>query len=152
MSLVRWDPMREFEDVSNRLNRLFSTSMLGSTMTTGAQEMTATPDWSPTVDVIETPEDYQIKLELPEVRRDDVRLSVMDGVLRVEGERKSEKEERGRRYHRIERQYGSFSRAFSLPDNVDAARIHADFKDGVLRVAMPKTAATAHKAMTIKIS
>lgn len=152
MSLVRWDPFRELEDVNNRLNRIFGRSTLGAALTAGGQEMVATPDWTPSVDVVETSEDFQIRADLPDVKRENIRLTVSDGVLRLEGERRGEKEEKGRRYHRVERHYGSFLRTFTLPENIDAAKIHADFKDGVLHVAVPKTAAAAPRAMTIKIA
>lgn len=149
MSLVRWDPFRELEDMNHRLNRFFGRPLLGPQ---GAQEMAALPDWSPSVDVVETPEEYLIKAELPEVKKDDVKLSVSDGVLRLSGERKQEKEEKGKKYHRVERFYGSFLRSFALPDNVDAAKVRAEFKDGMLTVHLAKTAAPAPKATDIKIT
>jgi HSP20 family protein len=149
MSLVRWDPFRELEDMSNHLNRIFGRSTLSVPST---QEITSMPDWNPSVDIAETPEEYQIKAELPEVKREDVHLSVADGVLRLTGERKQEREEKGRKYHRVERHYGAFTRAFTLPENVDASRIRADFKDGMLSVRMPKAAVMASKTTEIKIA
>lgn len=152
MGLVRWDPFRELEDVSNRLNRIFARSMSGATPMSGPQDTMTMSDWTPSVDVIETPEEYQIKAELPEVRRDDVKLSVTDHVLRLEGERRTEKEEKHKRFHRVERSYGSFMRTFALPENVDVAKIRAEFKDGMLYVRVPKTASSATKATNIKIA
>lgn len=151
MSLVRWDPFRELEDMSNRLNRIFGRSITGTMSAPGGQEMMSMPDWTPSVDVVETPEEYQIKVELPEVKREDVKLSVTDHTLRIEGERKAEKEEKGKKYHRVERFHGTFLRTFTLPQNVDAAKIHAEFKDGMLNVRMLKVAAPAPKAVEIKV-
>ncbi len=152
MSLVRWDPFRELEDMSNRLNRFFGRSMLGVGSTQGSHEMMSVPDWTPTVDIVETPEEYMIKADLPEMRREDVKISMADHVLRIEGERKAEKEEKGRKYHRVERYYGSFMRTFTVPENVDGTKIRAEYKDGVLNVRLPKTAAHAPKAVDIKIT
>jgi len=108
-------------------------------------------DWSPTVDIVETPEEFQIKAELPEVKKEDVKVSVDGGVLRIEGERKQEKEEKGKKYHRIERSYGSFLRTFRLPDNVDEGKVQADFKDGVLCVRLHKAEKTKPKAIEVKV-
>jgi len=91
------------------------------------------------VEVAETPEEYLVKVELPGVPRDDVRVSVEEGVLRIEGERRFEKEEGGKRFHRVERSYGSFARSFVAPDDVDAGKVTATFKDGVLSVHLPKS-------------
>lgn len=146
MSLVQWDPFRELEDVSNRLNRVFGRSSLFK----GDGAMT-TFDWAPSVDVSETAEEYQIKAELPEVKKEDVKVSVDSGVLRIEGERKQEKEEKGKKWHRVERSYGSFLRTFSLPDAVDDSKVRADFKDGILNVRIPKSKESKPKALQVKI-
>lgn len=149
MSLVRWDPFRELEDMSQRLNRVFGRSLLSPAT---SPEMTAMPDWAPSVDIVETPEEYQIKAELPEVKKEDVKLSVANGMLRIEGERKAEKEEKGKKYHRIERYHGTFMRSFTLPENIDDTKVHAEFKDGMLNVRIPKTAKAAPRAVDIKIT
>jgi HSP20 family protein len=148
MSLVRWDPFRELEDVSHRLNRVFGRSMLG---TGGTQDVMTMADWAPSVDIAETTEEYQIKVELPEVRREDVKLSVAQGILRIEGERKAEKEDKGKRFHRVERFHGTFLRTFTVPDNVDDAKIKAEFKDGVLNVHLPKSEKATPRTVDIKI-
>lgn len=150
MSLVRWDPFRDLEDMNNRMNAMFGGAMAPFGART--QGLVASTEWSPSVDISETPQEFHIKVELPEVKREDVKLSVTEGVLRVSGERKQEKEEKGVKYHRTERFYGSFMRAFTLPDNVDATRISATFKDGVLNVGLPKIERPAPKATEIKIT
>jgi HSP20 family protein len=137
MSIVRWDPFRELEDMSERLNRVFGRSGLTRGEPASKDTMTVF-DWSPTVDIVETPEEFQIKAELPEVKKEDVKVSVDRGVLRIEGERKQEKEEKGKKYHRLERSYGSFLRTFTLPDTVDETKVQAEFKDGMLNVRLHK--------------
>lgn len=137
--------------MSNRLNRVFGRSLLGP-MKGGSQEMVSMPDWAPAVDIVETPEEFVVKAELPEMKKEDVKVSVTGDVLSIEGERKQEKEEKGRKFHRVERTYGTFLRTFALPENVDGAKIRAEFKDGMLQVRMPKTEAPASKTTAIKIS
>ena len=149
MSLVRWDPFRELEEMSSRLNRVFGHSLVPRSAE-GAKDTMAMFDWSPTVDIAETPEEFQIKAELPEVKKDDVKVSVENGILRLEGERKHEKEEKGKKFHRVERSYGSFLRSFTLPENVDDTKVQAEFKDGVLNVRLPKAPAKP-KAKSIEV-
>jgi HSP20 family protein len=151
MSITRWDPIRELEDMSDRLNRAFGRSALTRGEAASKDAMTVF-DWSPTVDVIETPEEFLIKAELPEVKKDDVSVSVDGGVLRIQGERKHEKDERGKRYHRVERSYGSFLRSFTLPDNVDETQVQAEFKDGVLNVRLRKVEKAKPKSIEVKVA
>jgi HSP20 family protein len=149
MAIARWDPFRELETVSDRLNRLFGrTSLLGE----ASGESLATSDWSPAVDVAETPDEYVVKAELPAVRKEDVKVSVEGGVLRIAGEREQEKEEQSQRFHRVERVYGSFMRSFGLPDSVDEAKLNAEFKDGLLTVHLPKAKPSKPRSVDIKIS
>ena len=152
MSITRWDPFRELQDMSDHLNRLFGRSALTRTVGDGAKDALTAVDWAPSVDIAETPEEFLIKAELPEIKKEDVKVSVDGGVLRIEGERKQEKEEKGKKFHRIERSYGSFLRSFTLPDSIDASKVHAEFKDGVLNVRLPKSPAAKPKAVEIKVS
>lgn len=147
MSIVTWDPFRELEDMNNRLNRMFSRSL--PARDTSKDALTVF-DWAPTVDIAETAEDYQIKAELPEVKKEDIKVSVDNNVLRIEGERKQEKEEKGKKWHRVERSYGSFLRTFTLPENADGAKMSAEYKNGVLNVHLPKTAKPAPKTIEVK--
>lgn len=149
MSLTHWDPFRELEDISNRLNRTFGRSALQRTQ--GSRDALTFADWVPSVDVAETAEDFQIKVELPEVKREDIKVQVDNGVLRIEGERRQEKEEKGKKYHRVERSYGSFLRSFTLPENVQGERVAAEFKDGVLQVRLPKSQQSKPKALEVKV-
>lgn len=150
MAIVKWDPFRELEEMSDRLNRVFNRPAVSRTGN-GKETMTAA-DWSPVVDVLETEKEYVIKAELPEVKKDDVKITVQDGVLTIQGERKSETEDKGRRFHRIERSYGSFVRSFSMPDFVDEAGVSAEFKDGVLNLHLPKTEKARPRAIEVKVS
>jgi HSP20 family protein len=153
MSIVRWDPFRELEDMSDRLNRVFGRSAVAATRgNADAREGFLSFDWAPSVDIAETPEAFEIKAELPDVKKEDVKVSVEDGQLRISGERKQEKEEKGKRFHRVERSYGSFMRSFALPENVDDAKLSAEYKDGVLKVLLPKTEKAKPKAIAVKVS
>jgi HSP20 family protein len=92
-----------------------------------------------------------IKAEIPDVKKEDVQVSVDNGVMTIKGERRQEKEEKGKKFHRIERQYGSFRRSFSLPENVDTGAISASFKDGLLTVELPKTTKSKPKSIAVAI-
>jgi len=148
MTLVRWDPFRELEEMSDRLNRAFTRPVLRN----GGKEHLTVADWVPTVDISETDGEYLIKAELPEVSKEDVNVTVEDGVLTLQGERRQEKEEKGKRYHRVERSYGSFVRSFTLPESVDEGAVKAEYKDGVLNLHLPKTEKVKPKAIDVKVA
>jgi HSP20 family protein len=147
MAIVRWDPFHELQDMQTRLNSLF-----GARAWPRFDEDETFADWRPAVDVQETDQEYLIKADLPEVKKDDVKVEVREGMLTVQGERKSEKEEKGKKFHKIEREYGKFVRRFALPAQVDAAKVQAEFKDGVLNVHLPKSATAVSKAIDVKVS
>jgi HSP20 family protein len=141
--------------MSDRLNRVFAglgRPALPRTNGPEGREALTVPDWAPVVDITETDNEYLIKAEIPEVKRDDVKVSVQNGVLTLQGERKKEKEEKGKKFHRVERYYGSFLRTFSVPDNVDETKVVAEFKDGVLNVHLPKTEKAKPKAIEVKVA
>jgi HSP20 family protein len=150
-SITRWDPIRELDEMHSRLERLFG--RLPSRRGDGGKEETMTvAEWTPLVDIAEDEKEYLITAELPQVKKEEVKLTVERGVLTLTGERKFEKEEKGRKYHRIERAYGSFVRSFSVPDDADSGKVTADFKDGVLRVHLPKSEKAQPKAIDIKVA
>lgn len=132
---TRWDPLREMEDMMRGMQRLF-----GGSTPRSEESMTLT-QWSPTVDIGESEKEFVVKAELPEIRKEDIKVSVEDGVLSICGERKVDKEEKGLKFHRVERAYGRFERCFSLPDEADAEKITSEYKDGVLTVHLPKNPA-----------
>jgi HSP20 family protein len=148
MALVRWDPFRELEGMQSRLNRLFGDPPLSRA---GGDGMSFS-GWSPAVDVQETDNEYVIKADLPDVKKEDVKVELLDGALTIEGERQQEKEEKGKKFHKIEREYGKFLRRFALPTEVDPSKVQAEFKNGVLNVHLPKSATAKPKAIDVKVS
>jgi HSP20 family protein len=148
MNLVRWDPFRELENMSTQLSRL-----VGATPARRAGENDGAffADWAPAMDVQETDKEYLIKADLPDVKKEDVKVGIDDGILSVEGERKQEKEEKGKKFHRIERAYGKFVRRMAVPTDVDTTKVAAEFKDGVLNVHLPKTPEAKPRMVDVKV-
>ena len=138
------------DDIHDRLFNLLKNSQARNS--NGEQESMTVSEWTPLVDITEDEKEYLIKAELPEVKKEDVKVTVENGMLTISGERKIEKEEKGKRYHRVERAYGSFVRSFSLPDNIDSNKVNADFKDGVLRVHVAKSEHARPKQIEVKVS
>lgn len=148
--LSRWNPWKEMEQMQNRLASMWSLDPLRANG--GKEESLAIADWSPRVDIVEDEKEILVKAELPEMKKEDVKVEVDQGVLMVSGERKMEKEEKNKKYHRVEREYGSFMRSFTLPAEVIADKVTADFKDGVLTVHLPKDAKAGAKTVEIKVN
>lgn len=145
-TLTRWDPAREFEDMAERMNRLATRSAAGT------EEALVTADWAPIVDIQETDKEYLVKAELPEVKKEDVKVTIKDGVLTLEGERRQEKEEKNKKFHRVERSYGKFVRCFTMPEDADEQSVQAEFKDGVLNVHLAKSEAARPKTVEVKVA
>jgi HSP20 family protein len=147
-AMTRWDPFKEVEELHRRLNALLSLNPRRG----GEEKETMTvSEWMPIVDITEDDKEFLIKAELPEVRKEDVKVTVENGVLTISGERKFEKEEKGRRYHRIERAYGNFARSFAVPDDADPAKVKAEFKDGVLAVHLAKSEKARPRSIDVKV-
>ena len=149
-ALTRWDPFKEMEDLQNRLSGVFGRAP--QRRGNGEEESITVLEWEPLVDIIEDDKEYIIKTELPEVKKEDVRVSVENGVLTITGERKFEKEEKNKKYHRVERAYGSFARSFTLPEVAEADKVNAEFKDGVLKVHLPKSEKAKPKQIEVKVA
>lgn len=149
MNLVRWNPLRELEEMSERLNRVIARQ---DTRGSNGKEVMTVADWVPSVDISETDEAFHIAAELPEVKKEDVKVTLENGVLTLQGERKEEREEKGRKIHRIERSYGQFVRSFTLPDGVDDTKVKAEFKEGVLHLHLPKSEKAKPKAIEVKVA
>jgi len=145
MSLIRWEPFTAMDDIFNRFPNL-----LGRWPRVSANPEAAL-DWSPSVDISETGQEYLIRATLPAVKKEDVEITVDDGMLTLSGERRQQEEQKDEKFHKVESFYGSFSRTFTLPDAIDAAAIRAESKEGVLTIHVPKTRLEARKPTTIKV-
>lgn len=147
-TLTRWNPVNEFEDLMNRYNRMF-----GLTRPTEREgkDLFSRSDWAPAVDIKETPEAFVIEAELPGMNKEDVKVTVHEGVLSIQGERRNEEETKDKKHHRIERFYGSFLRRFTLPDNVDENSVKASFKDGMLTLTLQKAEPKEPKAIEVDV-
>lgn len=143
MAIVRWSPARELAGMEiDRLNRMFA-DLYGEAFGQA---------WIPPVDIYET-DDHEVvlKAELPDLKREDINLTFENGVLTIKGERKLEQDARRESYHRSERHYGSFSRSFTLPNTIDASRINAAYKDGVLTVRLPQREEAKPKQINVSV-
>ena len=133
MRVIKWEPFRDVDDVFDR----FVAETLRR-WPRQAAEVQAALDWAPAADVSETEAEYLIKADLPEVRKEDVSITVQDGVLTLSGERRQEVRAENEKVHRVERAYGSFARRFALPENADEQSIRAESRDGVILIHIPK--------------
>jgi HSP20 family protein len=147
--IARWDPFKELEDMERRLSTWFGRPVRRRG---GEKEAITVAEWSPLVDIEENEKEYLIKAELPEIKKEDVKVTVENDVLTIAGERKFEKEEKGKKYHRIERSYGSFVRSFALPEDSDGTKVSAEYKDGVLCIHLPKSEKAKPKAIEVKVA
>jgi len=151
-ALTRWNPFKEMEELQRRLASVFDLAPYRrSALATDEENMTQ-PEWAPAVDIIEDDKEYLIKVELPEIQKDDVKVTVEGGTLSISGERKAEKEEKNRKFHRVERFYGRFERSFSIPDDAEESGVRAEFKDGVLRVHLAKSEKARPKQIEVKVN
>jgi len=149
-ALIRWDPFKEMEDLQSRFTRLFG--LTPARTENGDRELMTITEWAPSVDIIEDEKEWLVKADLPEVKKEHVKVTVENGVLTITGEREFEKEEKDKKYHRIERSYGNFLRSFTLPDGADGSKVNAEFKDGVLKVHLPKGEKAKPKAVEVKVA
>ena len=141
-------PIKRFEDYFDRMERLFGDERVAPYAWPG--ELDAKAEWKPTADIIETEKEYLIKAELPEVAKDDIHIELAEGVLTLRGERKYEKKDESEKMQRMERFYGTFVRSFMLPEDVDAEKIKAEYKDGMLKLHLPRLA-KAKKAPPVEV-
>lgn len=144
-TLAKWNPLNELSDVQSRMLSLFGRMNMQANGDTGFAE------WSPLVDVAENDKEFVIRAEIPDVKKEDVKVRVDNGMLHISGERHLEKEEKGKKYHRIERAYGSFERSISLPENCKPEEMSAECKDGMLTLCVPKTKEPGSKAIEVKV-
>jgi HSP20 family protein len=146
--LTRWEPFREVATLQDRMNRLFRETYNQSTQ----DESLTTSTFSPAVDVYEDEHTVTLKVEVPGIDEKDIDIRLENNTLTIHGERKIEKEEKEENYRRVERQYGSFTRTFTLPTTVDAEHVSATYDKGVLKVALPKKAEAKPKQIKVNIA
>src|ERR1700738_4783495 len=144
--LTRWDPFRELNTLQDRMNRLFRDSLRD-----GRDESLATSSFAPAVDVYEDEHNVTLKIEVPGIDEKDIDVRIENRTLTVHGERKFEKEEKEENYRRVERQYGSFSRTFTLPNTVDTENVSADCEKGVLKIKLTKKAEAKPKQIKVNV-
>jgi len=145
MNQVRWEPFASFENMLGRMPTLLR--WRGAPDVDGDTRL----EWSPSVDISESDQEYLIRAELPAVKKEDVHITFEDGMLTLCGERRQKTEEKKEKFHRVESFYGKFSRSFTLPENVDSGAIRAESKDGIVTVHVPKTKTEAKNAKEIRI-
>jgi HSP20 family protein len=145
MALVRWRPMRGLVDIQDEINRMFEDIAGSADGEKGLSKL------SPPADVIENKDSFVVRAELPGLKKEDVKVTLQNNVLIISGEKKKELEEKNQAYHRVERSYGTFYRSFELPVPVNAGNIKADFKDGILRVELPKNEEARPKEIEISV-
>ena len=142
--ITRWDPFREFSTLQNRMNRLFRESQ-------ASEEALTTSNFAPPVDVYEDEQNVTLKIEVPGLEEKDIDVRIENNVLTVHGERKFEKEEKEENFRRVERQYGSFTRIFTLPTTVDSEKVSANYDKGILKIALPKKAEAKPKQIKVNV-
>lgn len=146
MSIVRYDPFRDLRNLQDEVNRLFSTNI----SRVFGDEGIARGAWNPSIDIYENKDQIVVEAELPGMKREDFDLSIENNVLTLRGERRFEKKDEGDNYHRVERSYGSFTRSFTLPQTVTGESANAEYKNGVLRVTLPKREEVKARRIEIK--
>jgi len=147
MRIVRWEPFGEIDSMFNR----FLPSILSRVPFRAAGSNGDNLQWAPSADISETDTEYLIRAELPAVKKEDVKVTVDDGMITIEGDRQQQKEDQNEKMHRVESFYGHFARSFSLPESVDENAIRCDSKDGVLTVHIPKAQTQKHQPKQIKV-
>lgn len=146
-AMMNQDSFRELEHMSHRLSRILE----GRTTPRGDRESMSQADWVPAVDVMETDSEFLLMAELPGVKKKNVKIWIEDGVLMLSGQRDQERDDKGTRFHRIERIYGRFARSFSLPDSVDEEKLKAEFENGVLAVHLPKSEKAKPRSIEVQV-
>ncbi len=155
MAIIRWNPAREldrwssdFFGVQREINRLFDEFLRGGTQADGDL---AVSYWTPAVDIAEHDDEYLVKVELPGVKKENVKITLESNILTIRGEKKQEKEEKEKNFHRVERAYGSFQRSFTLPTTVKSEKIDALYNDGILTIHLPKEEQAKPKQIEVKV-
>ncbi len=146
MALTRWNPFRGLVDVQKDLDHMIE-DFFGRTHMLGWDSGI----WSPPVDITENDDNLVVTVEIPGMTKEDVKITLQDNVLTIRGEKKQEMEKKDANYHRVERSYGSFTRSFSLPTAVEGEKIKAQYKDGLLKITLPKAEQAKSKEIPIDV-
>ena len=150
MAIVRWRPLRDIVSIQNEMNQLFDDFFGGRVPRRWLKAEEGL--WTPNVDVSETKDEIVVTAEMPGMKKEDIKLSVQENVITLSGEKKSEEEKKDANFYRLERSFGSFCRSFTLPTPVEAEKIKASFKDGILKVTLPKSEKVKPQEIPINIS
>lgn len=150
-TVTRWNPFKDMEEIQRRLASVLEMGSPRRNALASDEENITVPEWTPAVDILEDKESYLIKVEIPEVQKNDVKVTVESGTLTISGERKVEKDTKDCKYHRVERFYGRFLRSFAVPEDADSTKVTAEFKDGVLRVRLAKSEQARPKQIEVKV-
>jgi HSP20 family protein len=146
MTLIRWEPFRNISALQNRINRLFEDAFPDEN-----DAIADRADWNPTIDIYDTVEAIVVEAELPGIPKENVSIEIKENILNIRGRRTADKEIKEESYYRRERAYGSFRRSFHLPSSVEADKITASFKDGILKINIPKPDEKAPKRISIDV-
>jgi len=151
MNLTRFNPSKDLLSIEKEFNRLFNSFGNRFGLSKEVDDKLENAVWMPLTDIIEEADNYSLNLDLPGVKKEDVKISYNQGTLSISGERKQESETKETKYHRIERSYGSYYRSFTLPERIKEEEIQAEFKDGTLKVIIPKSEEVKPKEISIKV-
>src|SRR5437879_1173824 len=149
--LITWNPFREMEEAQNCYSTFFGGSPTFPIRFPKNGDTFKLADWSPLVDITEDDHEYLFKADLPEMKKDDVKVTIENGILYISGERRAEKEVKKKKFHRLERFFGTFERMFTVPEDADATKIRAEFRDGVLQVHLPKRPMPKPRPIEVKV-
>ncbi|GAB4288197.1 MAG: Hsp20/alpha crystallin family protein [Ignavibacteriaceae bacterium] len=153
MTLVKWNPVRDLLDVEREFNRLFNSfeERFGFPRLRDEENGYENAVWMPLTDISEDKDNFFLQIDLPGVKKEDVKINYADGQLSISGERKQEKEDKNSKYHRVERTYGKYFRSFTLPSKIKEDKIEAEFKDGQLMITIPKAEEAKPKEIEVKV-
>jgi HSP20 family protein len=153
MTLVKFNPMRDLVDFEREPNRMFNSfeNRFGISKSKEDDNAYENAVWMPLTDIYEDKDKYSLKLDLPGIKKEDVKISFVDGKLSISGERSQENEHKDSKCHRIERSFGKYYRSFNLPEHVQSEKINAEFKDGQLTISIPKAEEAKPKEIEIKV-
>ena len=154
MAIVTWNPMRDLMSMEREFNKIFSS--LDKKLGFGETDRDVNSEyenalWSPLTDISEDDNRYYLKVDLPGIKKEDVKINLANGQLTISGERNQETEEKNVKYHRIERSFGKYFRSFTLPEKIKENEIDAEFKDGQLKITIPKSEEARHKQLEIRV-